>query len=340
LAPRRRPISGWWKTPPGQNFHDWFFGGGKQSADWIEPSQLAKAIALVGRVGAPTPTSNLEACSETTTSFRTQNVPLLFEPRQRPWALGTIGGQDYPGEFAVVALGDVAGLRSSEGSIAAGGSIALQHFVLKPGHNQRVGLVGGADVSLFFGTAVGDVRHCGPLSKDHALVLGSTIPDCSVAFRDVDKELQRLTQSLFELEPNVELSVADEGDVSFTGSSTMMNVVSIDARVLRRAGRLRLDFPRRSPVLVNVRGRNAHLDLGMEWGHSSPSDVLWNFEAADVELVPRGLGGTILALRRREGCAVRRASGEGPRQSDREQRYRSASDQVGALRALGKVALC
>jgi choice-of-anchor A domain-containing protein len=215
------------------------------------------------------------------------------------WAQGPIAGasQYYPRDFNVFSLGQLNGLRDTEGPVAAATHVNLRYFNLNLGQQQPVALLSGASSTLLSGSVHGTVMYGTSFVDQWVTYVGSSRPTgptspFPIDFSAARTKLIAMSQAIKAYDAIA--ATKQYNTITLAGSDPELNVFSIPQALLTNTFSYAINVPVGSSVIVNVLGANPSLANAGISGFAA--NMLWNFpDATSLTMTGIGLPGSILA---------------------------------------------
>lgn len=188
------------------------------------------------------------------------------------------------------------------GAVAAGGAVNFTSSsigVTLPGGYSADSLVVGGNLTYTNGQVFnGNVRVVGSHSTSGFNVLHGTLTTgvSPVNFGTEAIRLSNISTALAAMASNGSVGSPWGGALSFTGSSTGVNVFNITTAQLSASNQFLVNIPTGSVALFNVTGGSASVNWSsFNLGGSSASDLLFNFANAGSLTINGSWSGSILA---------------------------------------------
>ncbi len=203
-------------------------------------------------------------------------------------------------DYNAIVLGSVSGTPSSEGPIAAGGSVTLSSFSLNGSAQRPIGLIVGGAVSLSNGSVHGDVQTANPWTPPETVSLTAGTP-----ILGADGLVSATMLSLSELSAGLGSSATTGttenawGGLTLTGSGAERNVFEVSAADLAAASNVTISVPSGASALINIRGTSGSIkNKGFNLQGISAERLLWNApDLVSVEIASVAFPGSLLAPR-------------------------------------------
>lgn len=270
------------------------------SAD-IDEDKLKDSMELTGEIKDGFPeASNLSCSSENSDlPFITQNIPLLTRAYPPVHAVGSVNGVAYPQGFNVFVFGNLSGLPSVQGPIAAKGDIDLQSFSINNSRLGNVGLIASGKVFLKSGSVAGNIYYGEDYKQQWINVSQGTLQNNAnvVDFDQVQTNFVKYSELLGTIDATGSTSVSPWGEIQLNNRNNGISLFNVSAKDLASATNIRLSIPYAGVAVINVSGKDITMrNLAFSTNGTPGNKILWNFyEAKSIQLQSIGLSGTILA---------------------------------------------